>query len=84
MGSCPRCAGLGEIRELDIHKLVDFDESYNKRNYLNDVNVTGIYYNYDREYLVVAYANSNMDVIDSDGRVTNVSDIKDASLSSSK
>jgi len=28
-GSCPRCAGLGEIRELDIHKLVDFDKSLN-------------------------------------------------------
>ena len=25
-GSCPRCSGLGEIRELDIHKLVDFDK----------------------------------------------------------
>lgn len=29
MGSCQRCAGLGEIRELDIHKLVDFDKSLN-------------------------------------------------------
>ena len=28
-GSCPRCAGLGEIRELGIHKLVDFDKSLN-------------------------------------------------------
>ncbi len=28
-GSCPRCNGLGEIRELDIHKLVDFDKSLN-------------------------------------------------------
>ncbi len=28
-GSCPRCAGLGEIRELDINKLVDFDKSLN-------------------------------------------------------
>ena len=28
-GSCPRCDGLGEIRELDIHKLVDFDKSLN-------------------------------------------------------
>ena len=27
--SCPRCVGLGEIRELDIHKLVDFDKSLN-------------------------------------------------------
>ena len=24
-GSCPRCAGLGEIRELDIHKLLALD-----------------------------------------------------------
>ena len=29
MGSCPRCGGLGEIRELDIHKLVDFNKSLN-------------------------------------------------------
>lgn len=28
-GSCPRCDGLGQIRELDIHKLVDFDKSLN-------------------------------------------------------
>lgn len=28
-GSCPRCSGLGVIRELDIHKLVDFDKSLN-------------------------------------------------------
>ncbi len=28
-GSCPRCDGLGEIRELNIHKLVDFDKSLN-------------------------------------------------------
>ena len=28
-GSCPRCSGLGEIRELDIHKLVDFDKCLN-------------------------------------------------------
>ena len=28
-GSCPRCGGLGEIRELDIHKLVDFNKSLN-------------------------------------------------------
>ena len=28
-GSCPRCGGLGEIRELDIRKLVDFDKSLN-------------------------------------------------------
>lgn len=28
-GSCPECAGLGEVTVLDIHKLVDFDKSLN-------------------------------------------------------
>ena len=28
-GSCPRCDGLGEVTELDIHKLVDFDKCLN-------------------------------------------------------
>lgn len=28
-GSCPRCSGLGEVTELDIHKLVDFDKCLN-------------------------------------------------------
>ena len=25
-GMCPRCSGLGEVTDLDIHKLVDFDK----------------------------------------------------------
>ena len=28
-GSCPRCDGIGEITELDVHKLVDFDKCLN-------------------------------------------------------
>lgn len=28
-GRCPRCDGLGEVRELDVHRLVDFDKSLN-------------------------------------------------------
>lgn len=28
-GKCQRCDGLGEVTELDIHKLVDFDKSLN-------------------------------------------------------
>ena len=28
-GKCPRCDGLGEITELDVHKLVDFDKCLN-------------------------------------------------------
>ena len=29
-GRCPRCDGLGEIMELDVHKLVDFDKCLNE------------------------------------------------------
>lgn len=36
-GRCPRCDGLGEIRELDIHKLVDFNKSLNDDGVINYV-----------------------------------------------
>ena len=29
-GRCPRCDGLGEIMEIDVHKLVDFDKCLNE------------------------------------------------------
>ena len=67
-----------------LDKDTDENESYNKSNYLNDVTVTGIYYNHQRHYLVVTYANSAMDVIDDSGNVTYLSDIKDAVLTSQK
>lgn len=28
-GKCPRCDGLGEVTEIDVHKLVDFDKCLN-------------------------------------------------------
>ena len=34
-GRCPRCDGLGEITELDIHKLVDFDKCLNDSGVIN-------------------------------------------------
>ena len=36
-GSCPRCDGLGEINELDVHKLVDFDKCLNDPGVINYV-----------------------------------------------
>lgn len=36
-GRCPRCDGLGEIRELDVHKLVDFNKSLNDDGVINYV-----------------------------------------------
>lgn len=67
-----------------LDKETEENESYNTGNYLNDVSVERICYNYDKKYLVVAYKNSNIDVIDQNGRVTNLPDIKNASLSGSR
>ena len=39
---------------------------------LSDAMVNQIYYNYEDRYLLVAYLNSNIDLIDSDGRIINV------------
>lgn len=36
-GSCPRCDGIGEITELDVHKLVDFDKCLNDSGVINYV-----------------------------------------------
>ncbi len=34
-GSCPRCQGLGEVTDLDIHKLVDFDKCLNDQDVIH-------------------------------------------------
>lgn len=34
-GRCPRCDGLGEVTELDVHKLVDFNKSLNEEGVIN-------------------------------------------------
>ncbi len=36
-GSCPRCHGLGEVDELDVHKLVDFNKSLNEEGVIHYV-----------------------------------------------
>ena len=34
-GKCPRCDGIGEVTELDIHKLVDFDKCLNDEDVIH-------------------------------------------------
>lgn len=34
-GSCPRCDGLGQVTDLDIHKLVDFDKCLNDQDVIH-------------------------------------------------
>ena len=57
---------------------------YDKSNYLNDTQVKNIYYNYDKKYLVVAYNNSNIDIILENGRVKNIPDITNSLIPSYK
>lgn len=61
------------------------NEHMSRANYLNDAGVDNIYFNQDKGYIMVAYQNSNIDVIDvRTGDVNNVSDIKNADITSSK
>ena len=52
----------------------------NNQNILSDNHISQIYYDYDNELLFVTYSNSNIDVIDAQGNVRNISGIKDAIL----
>lgn len=61
------------------------NEHLNRANYLSDSGVKNIYYNRDKNYIMVAYENSNIDVIDvRSGDVSNMSDIKNADIATSK
>lgn len=60
------------------------NESLSKVNELSDMGIANIYYNSDRDYIVVVYKNTNIDVILSDGSVVNMPEIKDAVLTSSR
>jgi len=51
---------------------------------LSDMGISDIYYNSGKDYLVVVYDNSNIDVIRSDGSVVNMPEIKNAMMTSSK
>lgn len=58
--------------------------SYNTQNKLNDLNVDLIAYNPSGKYVIVAYDNGNLDLLFDNGRVVNMSDIKDATMSYSR
>lgn len=59
-------------------------ESYNTGNYLSDSKIKNIYYNYLKNYLMIVYENSNIDLIYSDKRVVNIPDLKNTIMMSSK
>lgn len=53
-------------------------------NLLNGVKISQLYYNYTRQYLVVAYSDCNIDVIKPDGEVINVPAIKEVVMHKAK
>lgn len=72
----------GDLFRLD--KDTDENESLSVINGLSDMSIKQIYYNNDKDYLFVVYSNSNIDIIQSDGTVVNMPEIKDAVMTMSK
>lgn len=74
------------LSEGSLISLADDNESYfySTQNKLSDYMITDIYYNYAKHYLLVLYADGNMDAIYDDGHVVNMPDIKDAVVPYSK
>jgi len=72
-----------EIYYLNSSKLFKFNKStlktiaLGKQNVMSDDMISQIYYDWENKLLFVAYANSNIDVIDENGKVSNISNIKD-------
>ena len=56
----------------------------NKVNGLSDIGISKIRYNESQQKLFVAYANANVDLIDRDGNITNMSDIKKKNILGNK
>ncbi len=54
------------------------------QNVLSGTLISGIYYNYDKKYLVVTYDDSNIDIVAEDGKVTNIPNLKDAVMTQSR
>jgi len=53
-------------------------------NYLNDSGMTGVYADPSGKNVIVAYESGSMDRVYDDGRIVNMSDIKDATITGSR
>lgn len=69
---------------VNDHNLYAYDKkadeliSFNINTGMSDMGINEIYRNYDRDYTVAVYDNSNIDVVYDNGRIMNMPDIKDA------
>lgn len=72
-----------KVYYLNSGHLFQFDKatsttvSLNRQNKLSDNQISQIYYDWENQLLFVAYASSNIDVIDANGKVINLSIVKD-------
>ncbi len=57
---------------------------YDSSNKLSGSNIKDIYYNHEGSYLVIVYADSNMDLLFDDGSCYALPDIKDANMTDDK
>jgi ligand-binding sensor domain-containing protein len=55
-------------------------QRFDKVSGLSDVGISRIGYSQDQDALLVAYANTNMDLVHSDGSIVNISDIQDKDI----
>ena len=75
-----------EVYYLNSGTLFRFDKEtkvttqLGRQNILSDNRISQIYYDWERDLLFVAYLNSNIDVIDGNGKVTNISNLKNMNL----
>ena len=75
-----------KIYFLSGNSLYSYDKNtnesytYTSLNKLSDNTINSIYYNNNGKYLLIAYQTGNIDLLYDDGKVVNISNIKDAVL----
>ena len=75
-----------KIYYLNSNRLYLYDKatqattSLSRQNLLSDATISQIYYDSEKNLLFVAYANSNLDIIDASGNVTNIPNIKNMTV----
>lgn len=57
---------------------------YNSSNKLSSSGIKNIFYNHDKDYMIIVYADNNMDMLCDNGHCYNLPEIKDANMTDDK